>query len=43
MWEDSVKTVAAQIRTLETILILGASDNGKTTFASELAKLLVLS
>jgi polynucleotide 5'-hydroxyl-kinase GRC3/NOL9 len=38
MWEDSTETVAAKIRAPEIILILGASDTGKTTFAIELAQ-----
>lgn len=41
MWEDSVQTVAQKIRSPETVLILGASDTGKTTFAIELAMRLV--
>jgi polynucleotide 5'-hydroxyl-kinase GRC3/NOL9 len=37
MWEGSIDTAVQRIRTPETILILGASDTGKTTFAVELA------
>jgi len=37
MWEDSIETVAQNIHTPETFLLLGASDTGKTTFAIELA------
>jgi polynucleotide 5'-hydroxyl-kinase GRC3/NOL9 len=37
MWEGSIETVVEKIRPPETILVLGASDTGKTTFAVELA------
>jgi polynucleotide 5'-kinase involved in rRNA processing len=40
MWEDVTEPVAAKIGLSETVLVLGASDTGKTTFAIELAILL---
>lgn len=37
MWEDVIEPLVSKIKSPETILILGSSDTGKTTFAIELA------